>query len=291
MIRAEIRPLSKFAYFSTDSLDNVIALLEEHRENARLLAGGTDLLVWMKKRVITPGILVDISKIPELSYVKMKGENLHIGSATTLNTVRESNVVREKAPLLAEAIGYIACFPIRNRATIGGNLCSASPAADTAPPLLALNASVLLVGHDGERQVPLTEFFLGPRKTIKKSNEVMKEIIIPSKNGRSAFLKLGRRKGFTLSIASVAAFAIINSGRFEEVKVAAGGLASKPFLSKKIEKELKKTRVSDKSINYASQIIKDEVKPHSVRASAAYRREMAGVLTKRVLKKISNLEE
>lgn len=287
----EIRPLSKFQYLSAGSLSDVIAILEQHGEKARLLAGGTDLLVWIKKRAVLPEIVVDVSRVADLSFVEMNEENLRIGAATTLNTIKESGVVKEKFPFLAEAIGSMSCHPIRNRATMGGNLCSASPAADTAPPLLALDASVLLEGHGGERRIPLAEFFLGPGKTVKKANELMKEIIIPEKRGHSAFLKLGRRKGLTLSVASVAAFVTINKGRFEGVRLAAGAVAPTPLLIERIEKELQEAIVDRESIEHASNIVKEEIDPITdIRASAAYRREMAGVLTRRVLQKLSGME-
>lgn len=288
----EIRPLSRFEYFSPDSLGHALTLLKEYGEGARLLAGGTDLLVWMKKRSASPGVIVDLNKVPELSSIEVRGNDLHIGAATKLNDIKGSKAVQKKAPALSEAIGSLATSAIRNRATIGGNLCSASPAADTAPPLLALDASVTLEGPDGGRTVPLSEFFLGPGRTIRRPDEVLRELMIPWGEGRSAFLKLGRRKGFTLSIASAAAFIVIKDGKFEDVRIALGAVAPVPMRSKKAEEMLKGTAVSEENIGKAAQLVKEEVNPITdVRASAAYRREMACLLAKKVLKRLAMGEE
>jgi carbon-monoxide dehydrogenase medium subunit len=287
-MEAEIRPLQKFEYFAPGSLGDVMALLKENADSATLLAGGTDLLVWMKNLKVSPGIIVDINGVPELSFVEMRDNYLHIGAATPLNVIKESQQVQQKTPLLAEAIGLLASYPIRNRATIGGTLCSASPAADTAPPLLALDASAILQGPDGERTIPLSEFFIGPGQTVKGPDELLRELKIPCREGRSAFLKLGRRKGFTLSIASAAAFGLVRDGKFDDIKVAVGAVAPIPIRSRKVEDALKNAEATDEGIEKAAEMIKEEVNPITdLRASAAYRREMASLLTKRAIKKIA----
>ncbi len=289
---AEIRPLPRFEYFAPSTLGDVVKLLKEHGDGARLLAGGTDLLQNMKKRITSPSAIVDLNKVPELAFIEMRGNELCIGATMRLNEIKDAHVVQEKASVFAEAIGFLACHPIRNRATIGGNLCNASPAADTAPPLLALDASVKLQGPDGEKLVLLSEFFTGPGKTVRRPDEVLREVIIPCREGRSAFLKLGRRKGFTLSIASVAAFGAITDGKFDEVRVALGAVAPTPIRSQKVEEALKGKEISEELIEKTAELVKEEVNPITdIRASAAYRREMACVLTKRALIKIAMGEE
>lgn len=289
---AEIRPLPRFEYFAPSTLGDVVKLLKEHGDGARLLAGGTDLLQNMKKRITSPSAIVDLNKVLELAFIEMRGNELRIGATMRLNEIKEAQVVQEKALVLAEAIGFLACHPIRNRATIGGNLCNASPAADTAPPLLALDASVKLQGPDGEKLVLLSEFFTGPGKTVRRPDEVLREVIIPCREGRSAFLKLGRRKGFTLSIASVAAFGAITDGKFDEVRVALGAVAPTPIRSQKVEEALKGKEISEELIEKTAELVKEEVNPITdIRASAAYRREMACVLTKRALIKVAMGEE
>jgi len=291
-METEIRPLPKFEYFAPDSLSNIVALLEEYGEEAALLAGGTDLLSNIKRLSRSPNIIVDLNKVPALSFIEIKKDALHIGAATVLNKIKNSPVVQERAPALAEAIGVLASNPSRNRATIGGNLCNASPAADTAPPLLVLDASLTLQGPDSERTVRISEFFTGPGQTVTRADEVVKEIIIPFKRGRSTFLKLGRRKGFTLSIASVAAFGVITDGKFEDVRVALGAVAPTPVRCRKVEEALSGVAVNEDRIENAARLVNEEVSPITdVRASAAYRKEMSYVLIKRALKKIAMGED
>jgi carbon-monoxide dehydrogenase medium subunit len=285
-MEGEIRPLPRFKYFAPLSLDEVVKLLKEYHDEAGMLAGGTDLLVNIKKRIVWPGVVIDLNIIRECSFIESKGKDLCIGATTRLNEIKESSAVREKVPLLADAIGCLAASPIRNRATIGGNLCTASPAADTAPALLALDASVKLRGPEGERIVPLLEFFLGPGQTARRADEILTEVIIPCRESRSAFMKFGRRKDFTLSIVSAAALCVINGGRFSDVRVALGAVAPTPMRCQRVEKALRGAEVDEKCIERAVELVKEEVSPITdVRASAEYRREMAYVMTKRVLRR------
>ena len=287
-MEAEIRPLPEFEYLAPDTLEEVVGLLKKNANGTQLLAGGTDLLIWLKKRVTSPIVIVDINSVAELSFIEMTGDDLHIGATTRLNVIEGSQIVRQKVPVLATAIGLLASPPIRNRATIGGNLCSAWPAADTAPPLLVLDASVTLTGPDGDRSIKLSEFFLGPGQTVKRPDEVLRKITIPCREGRSMFLKLGSRKGATLSIVSAAAFVEIRDERFKDLKVALGAVAPTPILSRKVEGMLKGRGVCKKEIEHAARRIAGEVNPITdTLASATYRKEMAVLLTKRVLTSVA----
>lgn len=286
-MEAEIRPLPKFDYFSPSSLTEAFTLLKDYQGRASLLAGGTDLLIKMKKRAAAPTAIIDLNGIAELSFIEVTDGHLHIGGLTRLTAVSQSPVVKEKATALAEAINVLASAQIRQRATIGGNLCNASPAADTAPPLLALEASVRLRSTDGERTVPLTQFFLGPEQTVTKADELVAAVIIPLQEGVSTFIKLGRRKAFTLSVASAAAFAKVNNGKFEEVRVALGAVAPTPIRGRKVEDALKGKSASEENIEEAAELAKQECRPISdIRASAEYRKEMSYALIKRALKKV-----
>jgi carbon-monoxide dehydrogenase medium subunit len=291
----ELKPLPAFDYVAPGSLAEAILLLKQHGDAAQLLSGGTDLLPRMRKRKCAPSVIVDLNGIPELSFIEMRGNELHIGAGTRLTQLYESRIVEEKAGALAAALRVMASPGIRNRATIGGNLCNGSKCADTPPPLLVLDASVKLRGADGERIVPLSEFFTqrakpvpGCGKTAIRVGEIMTEVIIPCRQGSSTFLKLGRRKGSSISIASVAAFAAITNGKFEDVRVAVSAIASAPIRGRKVEAALKGMPVSEENIERASALIKEEVEPISdVRGSASYRKEMASVLIKRALTKIA----
>lgn len=245
-MEAEVRPLPKMEYMAPSSLKEAFHLLKDYQSKARLLAGGTDLIPKMKKRAITAEIIIDLNRIPGLSGIEIRGDRLHIRGLTRLAEIKESPLVKEKAPALAQAIGLMASPPIRNRATIAGNLCTASPAADTAPPLLVLDALVKMESIRGERIVPLSEFFLGPEKTVKRPDEILTEVIIPVQEGNSAFMKLGRRKAFTLAVVSAAAFARTRKGKFEEVRVALGAVAPIPMRGRKVEEALKGARSTNR---------------------------------------------
>jgi probable selenate reductase FAD-binding subunit len=290
-MEAGVRPLPKMVYASPSSLKEALGLLKKYKNKARLLAGGTDLIPKMKKRMIAAEVVIDLNRIPGLSGIKLGRDGLHIGGLTRLNEIKESRLVGEKAPVLVRAISVMASPPIRNRGTMAGNLCTASPAADTAPPLLVLNASVRLQNARGKRVVPVSEFFQGPQKTAKNPDEILTEVIIPVQKGASAFMKLGRRKAFTLSVVSAAAFARVRRGKFEEVRLALGAVAPTPLRSRKVEEALKGKEASEENITRAADLIREEVKPISdVRASEAYRREMSAVLTRRVLGQVGGRE-
>ncbi len=283
-MEAEVRPLPKIDYVAPSSLKEALHLLKKYKDKAKLLAGGTDLVPKMKKRMVKAELLIDLNRIPGLSGVRMRKDGLHIGGLTRLAEIKKSRLVREKAPVLAQAVGVMASPPIRNRGTMAGNLCTASPAADTAPPLLVLNASVRLESVQGKRVVPISDFFQGPQDTVRRPEEMLTEVIIPMQKGKSAFLKLGRRKAFTLSVVSAAAFARVRGGKFEDVRLALGAVAPTPIRGHKVEEALKGSEASDENIARAAELIKKEVKPISdVRASEEYRKEMSVVLTRRVM--------
>ena len=287
-METEVRLLPKFDYFVPSSIGEVLEVLEEHQEKARLLAGGTDLMFKLKKHVVLPEAIVDLNRITELSYINMVGDHLHIGALTRLAQIQKSPMVKERASALVQAISVMASPPIRNRATLAGNLCTASPAADTAPPLLALDASVKLLNTNGERIIPLSQFFIGPEQHVASAREILVEIIIPLQEGASAFIKLGRRKAFTLSVVSAAAFALESNGRFEEVRVALGAVAPTPMRSLKIEEALRGMEIGDRNVERCAELVRMEVKPITdLRASSEYRKQMSYVLTKRVLQKVA----
>ena len=287
-MEAEVRPLPKFDYLAPSSLSEVLRLLKDYQGRARVLAGGTDLLVRLKKRLASADVIVDVNGIPELSYIESVDDHLHIGALTRLAHVKESPVVQEKASALAQAISVMASPPIRNRGTIGGNLCNSSPAADTAPPLLVLDASVKLQKLDGERIVSLSQFFVGPEENVVRADEILTEVIIPLQEGHTAAVKLGRRKAFTLSVVSAAAYAEAHDGKFGEVRLALGAVAPTPIRGLRVEKALRGEDVSREVIEKSAELVRREIKPITdVRASAEYRMEMSYILTKRVLERVA----
>jgi carbon-monoxide dehydrogenase medium subunit len=288
----EIRPLPPFDYVLPGSLAEAVNLLTEHGASAKLLAGGTDLLPRMKKRKSTPRIVIDLNRIIDLSFIAVRENALHIGAGTRLAMLYDSRVIRDQAAALADAIHIMSSPGIRNRATIGGNLCNASRCADTPAPLLVLDACVKLLGPHGERNVPIRSFFTAPGngsgKTVLRSDEVMTEIVIPLHAGNSTFMKLGRRRGSSTAIVSVAALVATANGKFKDIRVAVSAFGATPIRSTQVESSLRGAPVDERAIEQAAARIKDEINPISDhRASAAYRREMAAMLIKRAVTRLA----
>lgn len=282
---------SEFKYYRPDTLEETLRMMDELGVRKKVLVGGTDLMSGVRSGKITlPENVIDITRVKELSTVDDARDIVRIGAAKKLSEVESSQIVRNKFPILAEAISTMGSFQIRNMGTIGGNLCNASPAADTAPPLLVLDANVEIVSINRNRTVHMNKFFLAPGKTVVDSNELVTKIQIPASlsHDKWDFVKLGRRKAFTLSIISIAVLLKVQDNIFEDARIALGSVAPTPVRITKAETFLKGKSVSEGVIDEASLMVRDEIKPISdVRASAEYRREMSYKLTKNVLMKLS----
>ncbi|RLD14071.1 MAG: xanthine dehydrogenase family protein subunit M, partial [Caldiserica bacterium] len=169
----------EFEYFKPSSIDEAIKLLNKYGAKARILSGGTDLVVRIKDGFETPDAVIDIKGLDELKVLDFKDNKLIVGTLTTFNELIDSEVVKEKFPLLWESAKTVASMGIRNRATMVGNICSAVPSLDSGPALLLYEATVVVKGKDGERRIPIEEWFLGPRKTALKEGELVEYIEIP----------------------------------------------------------------------------------------------------------------
>jgi carbon-monoxide dehydrogenase medium subunit len=269
----------------------LLELVNKVGARGKILAGGTDLISGVRAGKITlPETIIDINRVRQLNSIDYSSGVVDIGAATRLSDILASNIVATRIPILAAAISEMGSAQVRNMGTLGGNLCNASPAADTAPPLLVLDSKLHIMGAGGEKAVPLNEFFLGPGKSLLSSNEVLTRIEVPMQplDAKYAFVKLGRRKSLTLSTVCVAAIVRTKNRTFEDVRIALGAVAPTPLRIRKAEESLKEKRVCEDSIDEASTIVRDEVKPITdVRASEEYRREMSYELTKRTLTKLS----
>lgn len=278
--------LPKFKYLRPKNLEEALKFLDKYGEEAKLLAGGTDLIVKMKDGVVKPKYVIDSSHLRELKFILRGNGVIKIGALTTLREIETSPIIQEHVHVLSDAVKKMASWQIRNLGTIGGNLCNASPAADTAPPLLVLEAKLKLTSYEGERIVPIDQFFTGPGETVLKSNELLTEIQIPItlKDSGSAFLKLGRRAAYTLSIVSVAALVTVEDRVFRDVRIALGSVAPTPIRARKTEDKFRWLPVTEEVIKENCNHVVEDISPISdVRASAEYRREMSIVLTKRAL--------
>ena len=281
--------LPKFECLEPRTVQEACSLLSQYKEKARVIAGGTDLLVKMKNREIRPQYLISFRNISHLNYIEHEeAEGLRIGTLATLNALETSTLVQGKSGVLAQAIRQMASPPIRSLATIGGNLCNAVPSADTAPPLIVMGAKLKLVSPNGERIILLQEFFTGPEETILGDGEILEEIRVPNPLPHSGgvYIKLMMRRALDLAIVGVAAMITRDpaKGVCQDIRIALGAVAPTPIRAREAESILKGKSLEDKLIAQAGQAAANEAHPISdIRSSAEYRREMVGVLTRRVV--------
>jgi CO/xanthine dehydrogenase FAD-binding subunit len=239
-----------------------------------------------------PEVLVNINDLPELHQVELKAGELKIGSTVTIAELQVNPLVRKYCSVLVEAANTFANPLVRNRATLGGNLVDASPAADCAPPLLALDAEVELVNLAGSRRVRLEDFFAGLRKTVIRQGEILAAVYVPvvTQGAASAYYKIGLRKADAISVVSAAV--LVETGadhHCRKVRIALGSVAPLPMRAAKAEKSMEGSLLTPETIYQAGCIAAQEVSPISdLRASAAYRRKMVEVIVGRLLKQVAS---
>lgn len=284
-----IRRLPKFEYHAPTSLGEALDHLSRHGDKAKVLAGGTDLLVSMKKRQILPEHLINLKGIQALKNIHYdKKRGLEIGGLVTLGELERSTIVREKFGTLWDAVNVIAAPQIRSLATLGGNLCSAVPSADTAPPLVALGASVTLAGKNGQRTVLVEDFFRGPEASVLNPDEILSHVSIPNppENTGGAYFKLMRRNAMDLALVGVAASLRLDGGKrvCKEARIALGAVAPTPIRALRAEEVLLNKETDEHLAMEAGEVAAEEARPISdIRASKEYRTEMVRVLTKRAV--------
>ena len=278
--------LPRFEYFEPGTIEEACTLLNEYQDTARLLAGGTDILISMKTRETAPRHLINIKKIPGLNYIRHDdGDILVIGPTTPLSDIENSDLVKDKNPLVAEAVGKIGSPSIRNIATMAGNICNALPSADSAPTLLCLGAEIKTQwingsGEKSERIIPIEDFFAGPRQTVLKRNEILKEIRIPSLASKSkgAYIKFSQKTSMDLAIVGVAVLIQAEGGICNvcnDIKIALGAVAPTPIRAKNSEGILLKNELNTANIHRAANAAAQEASPITDhRASQQYRRDM-----------------
>jgi carbon-monoxide dehydrogenase medium subunit len=282
------RRLPGFNYLAPATLDEALSLLAEHKDRARVIAGGTDLIPKLKRREIAaPGYVIDLKGIPGMDKIKQNGGGLAIGALVTIRAVESSPQIQQNFSILAQAAQTMASPQVRNRGTIAGNICNAVPSADSAPPLLTLGAKLKIISQKGERTVGIEDFFTGPNRTALKDGEILTEIQIPAMppNSKGVYLKLTPRRAMDLAIVGVAAVVIPEDGVCKDIRLALGAVAPTPIRAKKAEAILKGQKFDDELIEKAAQTAAGEAKPiDDHRASAEYRRDMVAVLVKRAIK-------
>jgi CO/xanthine dehydrogenase FAD-binding subunit len=283
-----IKRLPKFEYHTPTSLPEALDLLAKYDGKGAVLAGGTDLLVSMKKREVLPEHLISLKGIVELKGIHDEKEGIKIGALVTLGEIERSKTIQDKFRVLWDAAQVMASRQIRNLGTIGGNLCSAAPSADTAPPLIVLDASVEIISPSGKRKVLVENFFKGPGESDLKPGEVLTQIMIPNslKKSSGAYFKLMRRAAMDLAQVGVAACLSFDSEKktCTRARIALGAVGLTPIRALRAEQILLNKELNETLGKEAGKIAAEEGNPRSsIRASKEYRREMIEVLTKRAV--------
>ena len=302
--------LPKFEIFRPDTVEEACRLMSEHAdERTDILAGGTDILVDIRRKIIPshlprckgcatriiepaepPSYLVALSKIEQLGRIIEDGSGeIHIGPLVTITELAESPLVREKLPALADGADNLGSPLVRNRGTIGGNICNARPAADTLIPASALNCRLILASASGERTVGIDDFITGPGKTSRRKDEILTDIMFPATPEKSsgACIKVANRKSLEISVVNVASVISLDSGgKISHARISMGAVGPKPMLADKAAESLIGKAPSDDLFTEAGQIASTECKPITDhRGGADYRLEMVRVLVKRTLMK------
>lgn len=278
----------RFDYADPTTLAEASALLLAHGDEASLMAGGTDLLVEIKEQLRRPRLVVDLKRIAGLDHLGVDADGaLRFGALATSRRLETDARVRARWPGLHQAVVELGSIQVRERATVVGNICRASPSADTLPPLIADGAALHLHGPQGEREIAMEDFFTGPGRTRLLPGEIVLQVRVPPLPPRSgrAYIKHGRRKAMELATVGVAVSMTLDAaGRVADARIALGAVAATPMRALAAEAALRGERPSEAAFARAGELAMDASRPISnVRASAAYRREMVGVLTRRAL--------
>jgi len=277
--------IPKFEYFCPSSVEEGCSLLYKHKTEAKILAGGTDLFVKMKKREILPRVVISLKGIQKLDRIEWDDkEGLRIGPLVTHEVLVNHPIVREKFDFLSDACLKIGTRQVRNMGTLVGNLCNASPSSDASAPLLVLETKLKLVHLYGERVVPLEEFFIGPFQTILDPQEIVAEVKIPNPPRFSAgsyeYVHKASSVGETLVGAAVLLTMDQKDSSCQQVRIGLSSAAPTPIRAKAAERTLKGKKMNAKIIREAAQVASDETQP---RSRPWYRREMAKVLVERAI--------
>lgn len=288
MVRENEMPIRE--YFHPSTLYRVLNLLQAYQDKAKVLAGGTDLLIQQGLETSPETVVVSLRDIEDLRQIKQTAEgDLFIGAMARHTEVAKSPLVNQYFPALAKASDWVGSPSIRNLATIGGNICNASPSADTAPPLLAYEAKAIIVSPSGEKVFNVEDFFTGPSTTLLKTGEILKGFLLQPRSGWVAdYEKLGMRKAMEIAIANACvATAMDENKRCSGIRIALGAVAPTPTRAKKAETILKDKSVTTELIQDCAEAAVEETKPISdIRASADYRKKMVYFLLKKM---VSNL--
>jgi carbon-monoxide dehydrogenase medium subunit len=287
-MESEVFRMGDVEYLAPKDLREALKALEKWKGRAKVIAGGTNLIPYMRSGWLSPEVIIDLSRFEDLAYVREENGYIAIGALTTISEVASSEIIRNQSPILAHAAGHLGNPLCRNRATIGGNLANASPGADSAPPLLALEASVHVErGRGKAREIPLERFFLGPNKSVLKEEEVITKVTFqrPKDPTKGRHIKFGLRNADALSIVSIAVMLEIDGKVCQKARIALCPLAPKPIRAYRVEGMLEGNEIDSGLLDECSAVLREDVTPRSgsIRASTEYRKMLASVLLKRAV--------
>ena len=276
-------------YIKPGDLSDLRHVMAEYKARATVIAGGTNLIPEMRNGEESPELLIDISDMTELSFIRENNGSIAIGAATTIAEVAASPVLLDNSPILASAAKQLGNPLTRNRATLGGNLANASPCADTAPPLLALDAAVEILSPGGKtRQVPLSKFFHGYKFTDLVKGEVLTGITFPKPNDstKGSHTKIGLRNAASICVASIAVMLDMDGKTCRKARVAAGSVAPIPMRAYRVEKFLEGKEINAPLLEECMAVVKEEISPISdIRGSLEYRSYVTSMILKRCIKR------
>lgn len=279
--------MRRFDLVLPQSLDDCLKILAQHGAQAKLVAGGTDLLPQMKNGVTRPKVVVDLSGVERVRQIHAgNGQGLRIGAAVTAREIELSSAMRGGYRAIAESGALVGSIQVRNLATVGGNICNAAPSADMAPPLIALEAQAVIAGPKGERRVPVADFFTGVRKTVLAPDEVLVELVIPAPGAHSGgqYLRHTPRRELDIAVVGVASQLTMTNGTCAKVRIALASVAPTPVRATAAERALEGQAVTPQLIERAATLAVEAAKPISdQRGSIEFRKHLVRVLTRRTL--------
>lgn len=279
--------MDEIEYLNPKDLEEVFRAIKETKGQAKFIAGCTNVIPNMRAEAISPELLIDLSGLEDLAHVREENGSIAIGALTTISEVAASGLICNQSPILSSAASSLGNPLTRNRATIGGNLADASPAADMAPPLLAMEASVHTERAGGKgREISLDKFFLGPHKTVLEDDEIIIQITFskPKDPAKGSYIKLGLRDSMAISVASVAVMLEMEGKVCRKARVALGSVAPTPIRAYHTEQRLEQGEIDGNTVEECSAIVQKEIFPISdIRATDKYRNSITSVLLKRAI--------
>jgi CO/xanthine dehydrogenase FAD-binding subunit len=274
-------------YLAPKTLERLLKDLQGKAGQVKFVAGCTNVIPDLRARAVSPKFLVNLQGLEGMSGITEEKDAVSVGALTTMTDLAVSEIIKTWAPALASAAGQMGNPLIRNRATLGGNLADASPAADSAPPLLSLEAVIHTVRADGgKREIPVDRFFEGPHRTVLGEEEILTRVTFPKPKdpSKSAYIKLGLRNASAISVVSVALLIEMEGENCRKARVALGSVAPTPMRAYGVEKTLEGKKIDETIKDTCADLIKGEISPISdIRASAEYRRWTASVLFRRAI--------